>query len=358
MQTRLHRLIVLTVAVWVAVSSHALRPLAAPRSLPDRLSDQEFWRLSSEFSEANGYFQSDNLVSNERSFQYVVPVLQRQKGRGAYLGVAPDQNFAFIVALEPKIAFIVDIRRGNLHAHLMYKALVELSSDRADFYSRLFARKRPAGLGAMSTVQDIAAAFATAPASEALSRENLKAIEDHLVKKHGFPLGDEDLKGIEYIYGMFVQFGPTITYQSSNRGRFGFGNMPSYAELQMATDAEGQNRSYLASEENFRFLKSFEAKNLLVPVVGDFAGPEGSARRRPVPRRPRCDRQRVLSVERGAVSLPERGLAELLQKRRGVAARRLERVHPFDWRRGSARPDQALRQGRHRRQDPDLHRPA
>jgi hypothetical protein len=274
MRTPFHRLIVLTIAAWMAIASQAPRPSAAPQALPDRLSDQEFWRLSSEFSEANGYFQSDNLVSNEWSLQRVVPTLQRRKGRGAYLGVAPDQNFTFIVALEPKIAFIVDIRRGNLDTHLMYKALLELSSDRVDFYSRLFSRKRPDGLGTMSTVQEIASAFTNLPASDALARENLKAIEDHLVKKHGFPLDDEDLKSIEYVYGMFVQFGPAITYQSSNRGRFGFGNMPNYAELQMATDAEGQNRSYLASEENFRVLRSFQAKNLIVPVVGDFAGPK------------------------------------------------------------------------------------
>ena len=31
------------------------------------------------------------------------------------------------------MAFIVDIRRQNMLLHLMYKALIELSSDRADF---------------------------------------------------------------------------------------------------------------------------------------------------------------------------------------------------------------------------------
>src|SRR5580704_16871122 len=149
MRTPFHRLLVLTIAAWMAIASRTPGPSAATQALPDRLSDQEFWRLSSEFSEANGYFQSDNLVSNERSLQYAVPMLQRRKGRGAYLGVAPDQNFTFIIALEPKIAFIVDIRRGNLDTHLMYKALFELSSDRVDFYSRLFSRKRPDGLGTM-----------------------------------------------------------------------------------------------------------------------------------------------------------------------------------------------------------------
>ena len=45
------------------------------------------------------------------------------------------------VALKPAMAFIVDIRHGNLDVHLMYKALFELSKDRAEFVSRLFSRK-------------------------------------------------------------------------------------------------------------------------------------------------------------------------------------------------------------------------
>jgi hypothetical protein len=38
------------------------------------------------------------------------------------------------------------------------------------------------------------------------------------------------------------------------------------------TDGLGTYRSYLASEENFRTLKQLETRNLLVPVVADFAG--------------------------------------------------------------------------------------
>ena len=42
----------------------------------------------------------------------------------------------------------------------------------------------------------------------------------------------------------------------------------------VATDAAGVLRGYLASEENFATLKTLETKNLLVPVVGNFAGPK------------------------------------------------------------------------------------
>ena len=45
-----------------------------------------------------------------------------------------------MAAIRPRIAFITDIRRGNLHMQLMYKALFELSADRAEFVSRLFTK--------------------------------------------------------------------------------------------------------------------------------------------------------------------------------------------------------------------------
>jgi hypothetical protein len=54
----------------------------------------------------------------------------------------------------------------------------------------------------------------------------------------------------------------------------GGGNFPSYEDLMMQTDFEGRPRCYLASEAAFGYLKSCEEKNLLVPLVGDFAGPK------------------------------------------------------------------------------------
>jgi hypothetical protein len=200
----------------------------------------------------------------------VVPALRLLKKGGAYLGVAPDQNFTYIVALEPKIAFITDIRRGNLLEHMMYKAVIELSADRAEFLSRLFSKKRPEGLGPQSTAVQLFDAFDRVVTSEELYNQNLQAITGHLTKKHGFGLSADDLDLLGRIYFNFYWFGPGITYDSSSGGRGS--SRPSFEELQMATDLDGRNRAYLGSEENFRILKTFEERNLLVPVVGDFAG--------------------------------------------------------------------------------------
>src|SRR6185436_6078932 len=124
-----------------------------------QLSDEAFWKMVTEFSEAGGYFRSDNFVSNETAFQYVLNRLKKTRPGGVYLGVGPDQNFTYIVAMRPKLAIIFDIRRQNVMQHLMYKALIEMSADRAEFLSRLFARKRPENISAKSTPEELFAAY-------------------------------------------------------------------------------------------------------------------------------------------------------------------------------------------------------
>src|SRR5436309_3074891 len=104
--------------------SLASTPLPAIEEIPQQLSDEAFWSIVTEFSEAGGYFRSDNFVSNETTFQYVLKDLKKTKPGGIYLGVGPDQNFTYIVAMQPKLAIIFDIRRQNVMQHLMYKALI------------------------------------------------------------------------------------------------------------------------------------------------------------------------------------------------------------------------------------------
>ena len=257
----------------VAATRAALSDL---KGLPERLSDGDFWKLITDLSEPGGSFRSDNLLSNEVWLQHVIPELLHVARPGrVYLGVGPEQNFTYIAALKPAMAIIVDVRRGNLDMHLMYKALFEMSNDRPDFVSRLFSRKRPDGLTAASDVRDIFQAFSTAPPDEALFEHNFTAIIDHLQNTHGFPLEPDDKTGIRYIYEYFGRFGPDLTYWMSsggggNRGR----NSPTYADLMVATDAAGLLRGYLASDEHFATLKALETKNLLVPIVGNFAGPK------------------------------------------------------------------------------------
>ena len=139
--------------------SLAVRFEVAARALPARLTDEQFWSVIASASEPGGSFRYDNLISNETSLQQIIPELQKTPRTGAYLGVGPEQNFTYITALQPAIAFIIDIRRDNMLLHLLYKALIEMSADRAEFLSRLFARQRPAGMGPDATADALVDAF-------------------------------------------------------------------------------------------------------------------------------------------------------------------------------------------------------
>src|SRR5437763_1371194 len=133
-------------------------PLVAAEELPKQLSDEAFWHLVTDFSEPGGFFRSDNFVSNEATFQWVIPDLKNNsRSGGVYLGGGPD-----------------------------------------------------------------------------------------------------------------------LTYNGPGNGNNfgGRGRMPSYAELMTQNDGHDLNRSYVSTEENFRILQDLENKNLLIPLVGDFAGPK------------------------------------------------------------------------------------
>jgi len=248
-----------------------IRAQVVPDTLPAELSDRDFWSLVTESSEPDGFFRSDNLVSNERTYQEVVPELKKRTlTNGVYLGVGPDQNFTYIAALHPRMAFIVDIRRGNLLQHLYYKALVEMASDRADFLARLFSRERPEGIDALWTAGDLLDGFAEVEPSPELYQKNLADIRKWLTERHGFALTPDDVRGIEYVASAFFAEGPSLRYSfPSPRLSPVF---PTYGDLMVADDGKGVNYGYLASEENFRSLRDYERRNLIVPVIGDFAG--------------------------------------------------------------------------------------
>jgi hypothetical protein len=262
-------ILVVTAAVWLPRATGS-RP-AVP--LPDRLTDAEFWDLSTDLSEPNGFFRSDNLVSNEIWFQHVIPDLAMlTRPDGAYVGVGPEQNFTYIAAVRPRVAFIVDVRRGNLHLHLMYKALFEQSADRVEFVSRLFSRARPDGVGTAMTARQLVDAYARVEAKEADFDANLASIRDHLTVTRGLPLDAQDLAGIESVYRAFYRFGPAIQYGST--GGRSWRSHATYADLMTSTDADGMARSYLSGDASFAVLKDLHARNLIVPVVGNFAGPK------------------------------------------------------------------------------------
>ena len=265
------RIAALCVAVALALGPGAAgcRGIFRRSTLPLQLSDQDFWVLTSSLSEPAGTFtHSDNLVSNEILFADILRTLGR--GNGIYIGVGPEQNFTYIAALQPAMAFIVDVRGENRALHLLYKALFEMAADRADFVSRLFSRRRPPHVTSNMPVEDLFAHYAAERPLPHLKDETVRLVRARLLDQHHFQLAPPDLAWIDYSIDAFYSEGVDIHYARllphDPPG-------PSYRSLMTAKDVTGRARSYLASEEAFAFVKRLQEHNLIVPIVGDFGGP-------------------------------------------------------------------------------------
>jgi hypothetical protein len=239
--------------------------------LPAQLSAKELWSLSNDFSEPGGVFQSDNLVSNETTFQTVIgDLVAGATPVDVYVGVGPEQNFTYIAALEPKAAFILDVRRDNLLLHLMYKAMFELSSTRGAFLARLFGRHVPP-VAPDASARDL---FQTLAKSGLLKRTGsvdaeFEAVRSHLTTRHGMALSSADLTAIRDRISRFHSFGLDITYSSPAA----VSRYPTYAALMQETDGQ-MERSFLSSEARYRIVRALHERNLIIPVVGNLAGPK------------------------------------------------------------------------------------
>jgi hypothetical protein len=258
----------------------AAAPLqAAVPSLPERLSDAEFWSLVSDISEPGGFFRIvDNFTSNELEVGRVFTMLrERGVAGGVYLGVGPEQNLTYIAAIRPAMAFVVDIRRQAVMQHMLFKAAFELAKDRADFISLLFSKPRPASLDATTSIQRMWNAYASVPSDRDLAAKNAVRLVDHLTRTHHFTFTAAESAQLESVRAAFVLFGPDISTRGwGGVGRAGgYGGGGTFADLTgWAYDDGGDPQSFLSAEENFRFVKALHEKNLLVPISGDFGGPK------------------------------------------------------------------------------------
>jgi hypothetical protein len=253
--------------VTVAIALAATLPRAAQTPARAQGTSTFASRIAA-LSEPGGRFDTDNLISNERSYLDVLPELKRRgvKG-GAYIGVGPDQNFSYIAAVRPSIAFIIDIRRDNLLLHLLFKALFALSRTRVEYLALLLGRPVPpelegwkaAPIDRIVAYADVAAASGKPPAVDAALR------------KLGVPLSATDIGTIDRFHRRFIEAGLDLRFQSL--GRPPQNHYPTYRDLLLETDSAGNHANYLASEESFQFIKQLHARDLIVPVIGDLAGP-------------------------------------------------------------------------------------
>jgi hypothetical protein len=241
-------------------------------SAPPVGADSAFAKLVQRLSEPGGYFDSDNLISNETSYLHVLEGMRRLKVQGgAYIGVGPDQNFSYIAAVRPDIAFMIDIRRDNLLEHLLFKSLFAMSRNRIEYLCLLFGKPLPrdADRWGSKTIQELVD-YIDATHTDADVVDSVQSAISQRVRRLGIPLSTLDLETIARIRDAFVRDSLDLRYSSIGRAPRPY--HPTYRQLLLERDRSGHQANFLASEEAFQFVRELEARDLVVPVVGNAAG--------------------------------------------------------------------------------------
>jgi hypothetical protein len=236
------------------------------------ISIREFKLLMTGISEPEGYFDSDNFISNERAYLRIIPDMKKQNLRnGAYIGVGPDQNYSYIAAVRPQIAFIMDIRRQNALQHLYFKSLFQLSDTPANYLERLFGKQLTVSPRKMEMhkISNLLKWIDQAPANSRYGKEK-EAEAIRIIRSWDAGLSEADFAAIHRIARAFMDNGPELKFTSFNRAPKYY--YPSYRQLLEETDSEGIQTNYLADEQAFQFIKKLHNENRIIPIVGDLAG--------------------------------------------------------------------------------------
>jgi len=266
-ERRRSRVVLVAWLAWLSLAGG--RP---PTGAVQQATSESLAGLVAELSEPGGYFDTDNLISNERSYLMAMPGLEAAGlSGGAYVGVGPDQNFAYIATLRPDVAFIVDIRRDNLLLHLLFKALFELSPSRLDYLAWLIGRLVPPADSARDlTIDALVQHIETSPRAgddEIVARQ--RAI-DRALASVGVPLSNQDLATIRRFHTRFMNEGLDLRFNTT--GRAPQRDYPTYRQLLIERQPDGTPGSFLASDGRYQVVRRLEQADRVIPVVGDLAG--------------------------------------------------------------------------------------
>jgi hypothetical protein len=275
-------------------------------------------------SEPEGYFDTDNLISNERSYLHVVPALERQTARGgAYIGVGPDQNFSYIAAVRPSIAFIVDIRRDNLLLHLLFKALFGLSRTRVEYLALLLGRTVPADVDTWRAA-DVARLVASVdgPRLDGPRLAQLRSRVDDAIRKAGVPLSREDMATIDRFHRR-SSTRASVRFQSHDGCRWA---IPELSRAAAGTDRPGKlpttsRRAGVSVRQVAEARDSSSPSSAILPVRQRSRQSAGSSPCGASDCRRSTTQCRVLPVRRRPVRAFRRNLKQLPRTERSVLIR-------------------------------------
>lgn len=252
-------------------------PAITPSIAGAQRSDSSFAALVARLSEPGGYFDSDNIITNEASYLHVASQLRKADVHGGlYLGVGPDQNFSYIALIKPSVALLVDIRRDNLLEHLLFKSLFMQARNRLEYLCLLLGKPVPADVERWSDrpLADLIA-YVDRTRTDSTAVAAARRASEARITAFGVPLDPRDRQMIDRYRAEFVQSGLDTRYSSLGRNnRAGY---PSFGELISATDREGRRASYLADETSFQFVRDLQRRDRIIPVIANVAGTQAMA---------------------------------------------------------------------------------
>ena len=235
-------------------------------------STPSFATLVARLSEPGGYFDSDNIITNEASYLQIASQLSKVGVHGGiYMGVGPDQNFSYIALIRPSVALMVDIRRDNLLEHLLFKSLFVVARNRLEYLCLLLGKPVPQDIDRWTgkpTAEVLAYINRTPTDSNAVRAT--RSASNARISAFNVPLDARDRATIDAYRAEFVASGLDTRY--SSLGRNNRTDYPSFAQLIRATDRAGKEIGYLADEDAFQYVRSMERRDRIIPVVCNVAG--------------------------------------------------------------------------------------
>lgn len=153
----------------------------------------------------------------------------------------------------------------------MFKALFERSRNRMDYLCRWLGRVPPADLASwnLRSIEEISAWVEKQPANVRFTQAEQQGIIA-AVRQTGVPLSAQDASTIRRFHDAFVAGGLDLQFTSYNRGPRP--HYPTLMQLLLEKDSSGRQASYLAREDDFRFVKAMQAADRIIPVIGNLAG--------------------------------------------------------------------------------------
>ena len=260
-----------TALPWLLLSLGTLSFGGSCRTVPESTPVPHFSALVRDFSEPGGYFDTDNLISNETSYTQVVERLKPTGG--VYVGVGPEQNFTYIGRMRPRWAFILDIRRENMLQHLLFNAIFHKATTPYQYLCWMFSRPLQDGAvpAGEAEIEAVVSAFEKQAPHRGLHEDNLKELLRHIEGPLGMELTIEDKAVIRSVYGSF--FREQLEIRFNSHGRRPMPYHPTYGRLLLGRSPSGRPSHFLASYEDYTYVRDLVVQGRVVPVVGDFAGP-------------------------------------------------------------------------------------